>query len=148
MVVAQAFRSGLFDRPAGDAMTVDVQEEWKRNSARDKVEELWNCELNWEFESVAELSRLIADDTVIAVVDPDLIARLNARERVRHTELIRGSVSLRKAVADKIRLSKLDAFPNESLYVWPADQYDETLLGAMKYLLALNDISDQKFAMT
>ena len=146
-VVERAFKTGLFECSAGDAMTVAVEEEWKRKPDPDKVETLSNGEYNWEFAAVAEMSRLIDDDSVTAVVDPALIARLNARERVRHTELIRGSVSLRKAVADKISLGKLDAFRDDRLYVWPENQYDDALLGIMKYLLTLKDISVQKLAM-
>lgn len=146
-VVEQAFRTGLFDLMAGDAMTIAIQEEWKRKPDPDKVNALKDCEQQWQFATIAELSRLIEDDSVTAVVDPVIIAKLNERKPVRHTELVRGSVSVRKAVAEKIGLCKFHALRDDHLYIWPEKQYDESLLGIMKYLLTLKDISDQKFAM-
>lgn len=146
-VVENAFRRGLLERPAGDAITLAVAEEFKRNSQADEVKALHQAEYDWEFATVAEKSRLIDDDSVTALVDPVLIAKLKTRERVRHTELVRGSVSIRKSVSEKAGLCKLDAFRDDRLYVWPENQYDDELLGIMHYLLELKDISDKRYAM-
>jgi hypothetical protein len=147
MVVDEAFRDGLLEWLAGDAMTVAVAEEFKRNSKLAEVKTLHAAEQDWEFATAAELSRLIPDDTVTAIVDPILIARLSAKERVRHTELIRGSVSIRKTIVDKAGLCNLDTLHDDRLYVWPEGQYDAELLGIKQYLLTLKGISDQKLAM-
>ena len=147
MVVEQAFRDNLFDRLASDAMTIAVAEECKRSLNPEDLTKLRTAEQNWEFATVAELSQLVVDDPVTAVVDPILIARLKAKERVRHTELVRGSVSIRKAIAQKAGLCNLDSLQDDRLYVWPEGQYDEKLLGTMRYLLTLKDVSDQKLAM-
>lgn len=147
MVVEEAFKNGLLDRLAGDAMTVAVAEEWKRSSKPAEMGKLHEAEQDWDFATVAELSRLIADDTVTALVDPALVARLKTKERVRYTELVRGSVSIRKSVANKAGLGKLDDLSDDRLYIWPEGQYDDQLLGIMKYLLTLKEMSDQKLAM-
>jgi CRISPR-associated endonuclease/helicase Cas3 len=146
-IVEDAFRRGLLEKPASDAMTIALVEEFKRNARTTEIEALRDAERDWEFVTVADRSRLIDDDSVTAVVDPVLLAKLRARERVRHTELIRGSVSIRRAVAEKVRLCKLEALRDDRLYVWPEGQYDDKLLGIMQYLLILRDISDEKLAM-
>lgn len=74
------------------------------------------------------------------------IKRLQARELVRHTELVRGSVSIRKTLADKAGLCHLDMIRDDRLYIWPDGHYDHKLLGIMKYMLALKDISDENLA--
>jgi CRISPR-associated endonuclease/helicase Cas3 len=146
-VVENAFRRGLLEQPASDAITVAVTEEFKRNSQADEVKALQQAEYDWEFATVAEKSRLINDDTVTAVVNPVLLIKLRARERVRHTELVRGSVSIRKAVAEKAGLCKLDVLRDDRLYAWPENHYDDELLGIMQYLLTLKEISNEKLAM-
>ena len=146
-VVEDAFRRGLLEHPASDAMTIAVAEEFKRNSQADEVKALQHAEYDWEFATVAKKSRLIDDDTVTAVVDPVLIIKLKARERVRHTELVRGSVSIRKSVTEKAGLCKLDVLRDDRMYVWPENQYDDKLLGIMHYMLELKEISDKKYAM-
>ena len=146
-VVEQAFRTDLFERIAGDVMTIAIQEEWKRKPDLDKVRALKECEEQWQFAEVAKQSQLLEDDTVTAIVDPALLAKLETGQHVRHSELSRGSVSIRKAVVEKIRLEKVKGLHDDSLYVWPESKYDSDLLGIMKYLLTLKDISDQSFAI-
>jgi CRISPR-associated endonuclease/helicase Cas3 len=146
-VVEAAFHRGLLEKPAGDAMTIAVAEEFKRNTQTLEVEALRDAERDWEFTTVADKSRLIDDDTVTAVVDRVLLAKLRAMEPVRHTELIRGSVSIRRTVAEKASLCQLEALRDDRLYIWPEGQYDDKLLGIMQYLLTLNDISEKKLAM-
>lgn len=134
-VVAQAPKH--LESLASEAMTFAVAEECKRGLNLSEVQPVLEAERAWEFVTVSELSQLIEDDTVTAVVDPTLIARLKANERVRHTELVRGSVSIRKAVAQKASLCALESLQHDWLYVWPEGQYDEESLGIMKYLLTL-----------
>ena len=146
-IVEQAFQIGLFERMAGDAMTIAIQKESKRKPDVNKVRTLEECEEQWQVAEVAKQSQLLGEDTVIAVVDPALRARLKIGQHVQHRELIRGSVSIRKTVVEKIRLRKLGDLHDHSLYMWPENEYDDDLLGIIKYLLTLKDISDQSFAM-
>ncbi len=80
------------------------------------------------FVDVAKGFRLIPDDTVTVIADPDLLAKLSAGAVISARELQRGSVNLRKSVIKQLHLQESE-LPSLTI-----GQYD-SFLGYMKRLL-------------
>jgi CRISPR-associated endonuclease/helicase Cas3 len=89
---------------------------------------LAEAERHRDYPCVAENGRVIDTDTRIVVIDPALIERLVARERVGFRELLAGSVQL---WSTKIHALRLECVPSRpGLYRWPYE-YDGEFLGYM-----------------
>jgi CRISPR-associated endonuclease/helicase Cas3 len=80
------------------------------------------------FVDVAKGFRLIPDDTVTVIADPDLLEKLSAGAVISARELQRGSVNLRKSVIKQLHLQESE-LPSLTI-----GQYD-SFLGYMKSLL-------------
>jgi hypothetical protein len=81
----------------------------------------------------------------LVLVDRDLIAQLLRREPVQRMNLIRGSVTIRRKMIEKLALRPIPY--RESLYEWPQGLYDTGFLGIMPYILELKKITASGFAM-
>ncbi len=93
---------------------------------------LAEAERHCNYPCVAENGRVIDTDTRIVVVDPALIERLVARERVHFKELLAGSVQLWSTKINALRLECMPSRPE--LYRWPYE-YDAEFLGYMAGVL-------------
>ena len=82
------------------------------------------------FASVAELFKVISEDTITVVVDPALVAKVKSGQTISSRELQRGSVNMRKSVLEKLGISTESELP-----FLTADQYDD-FLGYMKGIFA------------
>ncbi len=94
-------------------------------------------ELDMDYPEVAKLYKVITDNTILVLVDQELITKLENGKKVTPHEINRKSVQV---WADKIKTLKTYAFPIEGLpglYGWPADQYDKKFTGYMKGILQL-----------
>ena len=81
---------------------------------------------------------VISEDTVPVIVDPDLVARLEAREPVLPKEIVRNSVQIYRREIEKLRVPKINRF-GQDLYRWNLD-YDAAFLGCMQGLLKVDYI--------
>jgi CRISPR-associated endonuclease/helicase Cas3 len=93
---------------------------------------LAEAERHRDYPRAAEKGRVIEADTRLVVVDPALIERLTARERVGFKELLAGSVQLWSTRVSALRLECVPTRPE--LYRWPYE-YDSEFLGYMAGLL-------------
>lgn len=81
-----------------------------------------------DFSDVAKSFRVISEDTVTVVVDPEIISRLRSGESVSPRELQRGSVNVHKSILRELGIAEME------LPFLEANQYDG-FLGYMKGIL-------------
>ena len=94
------------------------------------------------YPDVAELGRVIDADTRVAVVDPELVARLERHEHIPFRALLSGSVQLWSHKIGQLGLTALDGKPD--LFRWPYE-YDPCFLGIMEGVLRLSNLERQGF---
>jgi CRISPR-associated endonuclease/helicase Cas3 len=145
-VVQLAFQQGRWDADLGDLMTWAIEEEWKRFGNDKDARIPRKAEQEWEFSKVAQLSQLIDDDSALAVVDRTLVEQLKQKKPVRHIDLTRGSVSIRKKVIQELALCPLNE--DKQLYEWPDSLYDNNFLGIMRYILEIKSAALAKLVMS
>lgn len=97
--------------------------------------ELENAERACDYPEVARLGRLIADDTVLVVVDRVLEEKLTKRQPVSARDLLAASVQIRRSKVDEYALKELPGRPG--VYVW-RQAYDGMFLGYMAGVMALD----------
>ena len=105
--------------------------QWRRRSeaaAVSATNSLAEAERHRDYPGVAEKGRVIDADTRLVVVDPVLVERLIARERVGFRELHTGSVQLWGTRVNALRLECVPSRPE--LYRWPYE-YEAEFLGYM-----------------
>lgn len=95
-----------------------------------------------DYPKVAELGRVIDADTCVVVVDPDLAARIERRERVSFRALLSGSVQLWSPKIEQLRLAPLHG--KSDVFRWHYE-YDPMFLGIMEGMLRLSDLDRQGF---
>lgn len=101
------------------------------------AETLTEAEREHDYPRVAIEGRVIDDDTVVVVVDPELRDRLTAsKERVSSTELLRLSVQLRRKKVRDLGLESLSG--RQEVYFW-GGVYDPEFLGVMEDFFRTNE---------
>lgn len=131
-VVADAFENQRWGMNLTDLMTWAINEEWMLAAADRFVEDLSVLERSGDFPEVAKRTKLISDETSLAVVEPWLVNELRAGRFVSRTKLTGGSVAVRRYVLNKVAAA---AIPGSlDLYFWPDGGYDPGFLGYMKQL--------------
>ncbi len=119
---------------ASVAVTEALRRELILRDVRSKADELRRLEGVEDWADVGRLYRVIDSDTETVVVDPELVERVKARERVTWQELVRGSVQIwRKKVLD-LGIRPLDR--DGDLFYWTGP-YDPDFLGYMAGVLPL-----------
>lgn len=91
-------------------------------------DEICKCENKRAFVDVANMFKIIPDNTITVVADLTIVAKLRSGMEVSSDELQRGSVSLRKGVLKKLNLQEME------LPYLADEQYDD-FLGYMKTLI-------------
>ena len=128
---------GYFDQGidiTADLSTKAMDEELRWGSderVRSTIKKLHNDEQNCEFKEIASEFKVIDDDTVVAIIDPELAGRA-LQGFSSWEELQGGSVSIRKCYIGKWQLQKL----SEDLYQWTLP-YDD-FLGYMRGVMELD----------
>jgi CRISPR-associated endonuclease/helicase Cas3 len=93
-----------------------------------------------DYPRVAELGRVIPDNTRLVVVDPALRDRIAARKTVKFLSLIRGSVQI---WAVKLGMLGVGSIPGrQDLFWWP-HAYDAGFLGYMAGALKIQNFVDE-----
>lgn len=109
-----------------ECMKRELQEDYNaKTAAIMKYERLGN------FPKVAELFVVIEDDTVMVVIDPLIIYKLESGLDVFSTQLIQNSVRIPRKKAES--LEKI--IGHTDLYKWHNNGYDPEFLGYMKAML-------------
>ena len=110
----------------------------RNNYANADDDEIVKMEVLKEFPSVNEMFRVISTASVTAVVNKDLVARLqhaDQRKMVKQSELQRYSVNIYPTKIKSYALKPIYGFRKE-LYEWDLD-YDDDFLGYMAGVLKL-----------
>lgn len=119
---------------ASVAVTEALRRELILKDVQSQADDLRRLEASEEWADVGRLYKVIDSDTETVVVDPELVERITAGERVPWRELVRGSVQIwRKKVLD-LGIRPLDR--DGDLFYWTAP-YDGEFLGYMKGVLPL-----------
>jgi CRISPR-associated endonuclease/helicase Cas3 len=133
-VLWEMLQEGRIGADASAAVTEALRREIVLRDVREKADALRKAEALEEFPQVAELYDVIDSDTRIVVVDPQLVTRLNERERVSWRELLRGSVQVWARKVQDLGIQCLNH--HEEVYCWTG-AYDPGFLGYMAGVLPL-----------
>jgi hypothetical protein len=98
-----------------------------------------------DYPAVAELYRVIADSSILVLVDEELKRKLQNGEKVDPREINRKSVHIWKSKKLKTPAYELEGFPG--LYGWPVKLYDKSFLGYMKGLLPAIQMQSEGFGI-
>lgn len=133
----------LFDQSMVKAefCTEALRREVRQGGIRKIKEDILKAERNADFPLVEQLFRVISSDTVTAVVEPGLIARLEAGKKVTGDELQAGSVQIWRFRAQDWAVEEFKRIPG--LYMWHLD-YNQ-FLGYMAGVLPLVDAGQDGF---
>jgi hypothetical protein len=93
-----------------------------------------------DYPLVADIGRVITDDTRLVLVDPALRDSVAKRLPVDFHSLVRGSVQLWSTKIDALGVSRIPG--RQDLYWWP-HVYDPTFLGYMTGVLNIQKFIDQ-----
>ena len=93
-VVEDIFRKGMWNQDLTTLMTYALEQEFKRQSGGQKIDELFQKEAVGSYPRVAELTRLINSDTRPVVIDARLIDAIRDGARIDRRELLARSVQL------------------------------------------------------
>lgn len=137
-VLTNLFDEGkmLTDSPT-DLVTEAIRRELMSNT-NVKHETIMKREKDMDYPAVAELYRVIADDTILVLIDEKLMQKLQNGDKVDPVEVNRKSVHIWK---NKKFITLANKIPGCSgLFYWPADAYSKSFLGYMKGILPLIEI--------
>jgi CRISPR-associated endonuclease/helicase Cas3 len=111
-----------------------------RRTAVGGVDLLVSAERARDYPKVAELGRVIQDDTRLVVVDPTLRDRIAAREPVDFLSLVRGSVQI---WAVKLGVLGVDPIPGRRDLFWWPHAYDPEFLGYMAGVMKIQKFIEE-----
>jgi len=126
------------DRDPADVVTDAIR--YELNAQTRFVETLIQAERARDYPSVAKNGRLIDDDTALVVVDEELRERLERREKVSSTTLLRLSVQIRRERVKSLGLAEIPS--RREIYAW-GGRYDPEFLGIMDDILAQKQFESQ-----
>jgi CRISPR-associated endonuclease/helicase Cas3 len=141
-VVELLFQKQMWGQDLTLLMTFALEEEFKRRSKEDKIEELLKKERVGSYPSVAKLTRLIQTDTRLVVIDSNIADAIEDGERIDRRSLVANSVQMWLSKIQKLALKKI-GFTDE-LYRWDYE-YDAESIGIMKGVLAQERINRQGY---
>lgn len=119
------------ERDAADFVTEALERELEEMVTF--AEELTRAEAAHDYPGVAKKGKVIDEDTVLCIVDPELRGRLEQRESIDHQALLRGSVQIRRSLGPSHR----EPLPGRTeIYAWTG-RYDPEFLGIMAELIGV-----------
>ena len=123
--------------------TEALRREIRQEGMSQRNEAILKAERNGDFPTVEDLFRVIASDTVTAVVDVNLIEKLERGEEVTRDELQAGSIQVWQNRACDWALEELACIPG--LMKWSLDY--NGFLGCMAGVLPLVDMQESGLAL-
>lgn len=115
-----------------ELVTETIKRELKEDRD-EKAELILKYERNHEYPEVADICKIIASDTRLVVIEPDIIRMLENGEKVSPVQLIKNSVQVWSSKKAELGLQPIKG--HEELYRWFEDGYDPEFLGYMKAIL-------------
>lgn len=106
-------------------------------------QELAEKESSFSFATVEQKFRVIDDCASPAVVDKDLIERMQGWEAVSWRDIQNGSIRVRKKILENLAIPESQRYPG--VYLWTADY--SSFLGYMEGVLNLADVDKDGFAI-
>jgi CRISPR-associated endonuclease/helicase Cas3 len=108
--------------------TEAIRREIQRETIQKRRDKLKDLEQKMNYPEVSKLCRLIDSDTRVVVIDAEIVAALERREKVTYSELVKHSVQI---WANKLKLLPVrEVQGNDELLAW-AGNYDAEFLGYM-----------------
>ncbi len=142
-VVEDIFRKGMWNQDLTTLMTYALEQEFKRQSGGQKIDELFQKEAVGSYPRVAELTRLINSDTRTVVIDARLIDAIRNGARIDRRELLARSVQLWFSKIGKFALVPIGN--GAEIYAW-GYEYDAKFLGIMAGVLKLSQMERDSYA--
>lgn len=133
-VLHKMLAAGELNGDTSEAVTEALRRELLLKDVRSKADQLQGCEVQEEWPEVARLYQVIDGDTQTVVVDPELVRRIEAGERVPWRDLVRGSVQMWRNKVQDLAVRRLDR--DGELFCWTGP-YDSEFLGYMAGVLPL-----------
>jgi CRISPR-associated endonuclease/helicase Cas3 len=118
--------------PPADLVTEALRRELMSDTS-ERHKRLQKMEREMDYPEVAKLYQVISSNTILVLVNQQIIENLKKREKVYPKEINRNSVQIWMNKIGKTCAYPLDAFPG--LYGLDKDNYDKTFLGYMKGML-------------
>ncbi len=138
-ILADLIDQGRLDGEIDPAelVTLAMRREMKRRT-REGLKAMQTAEEARCYPEVAELGRVIENDTRTVIVDADLRRRILARERIGMRDILSGSVQI---WANKMESLGLESLPNRQEIFWWPHAYDPEFLGYMEGALFLEAVA-------
>ena len=131
-VLDRLFATGAVERlAASELCTQALQRELNETSQKERIEKITKPETTRNFPELAKNYRVIEDETALVLVNP-LLERFEGGERLRPSDIVRGSVRIRVNALQKLNVRSLHG--SDEMYAWTLD-YDPDFLGYMKGVL-------------
>lgn len=118
--------------PPADLVTEALRRELMNDSGK-RHERLQKMEREMDYPEVARLYQVISSNTILVLVNQQIIQKLEKRKKVYPKEINRNSVQIWMNKIGKTCAYPMDGFPG--LYALDGDNYDKTFLGYMKGML-------------
>lgn len=144
-VLEKLFDEGKVETDPPSELVTEAMRRELMSDTGTKHETILNKEDEADYPAVAEMYRVIADSSLLVLVDEELKKRLQNGENVDPRELNRKSVHIWKSKKLKTPAYELEGFPG--LYAWPVDLYDKSFLGYMKGLLPVIKMESEGFGI-
>lgn len=130
-VLAELLKEG---RVGPQSATEAMKREVRRDGLKSACDEILKAERHLQFPTVAKEFRVIDSDTVTAIVDPDLIAKLERREKVNANEIQALSVQIWRSREIEYALEPLERYPSLRAWKLAYDTFLGYMAGVFEYL--------------
>ena len=126
--------------PPADLVTEALRRELMSDTS-ERHKRLQKMEREMDYPEVARLYQVISSNTILVLVNQQIIEKLEKREKVYPKEINRNSVQIWMNKIGKTCAYPMDNFPG--IYALSEDNYDKTFLGYMKGMLRLLQIDSE-----
>jgi CRISPR/Cas system-associated endonuclease/helicase Cas3 len=131
------------DSPA-DLVTEAMRRELMSDTST-KHKTILKKEAGADYPAVAELYKVIADNSILVLVDEELKKDLQDGKKTDAREINRRSVQIWRHKLVKTPAYELEGFPG--MYAWPKGLYEKSFLGYMKGMLPLIQFESRGFGI-
>jgi CRISPR/Cas system-associated endonuclease/helicase Cas3 len=126
--------------PPADLVTEALRRELMSDTG-ERHKRLQKMELEMDYPEVAKLYKVISSNTILVLVNQQIVDSLTKGEKIDPKEINRNSVQIWMNKIGKTCAYPMDNFPG--IYALSEDNYDKTFLGYMKGMLRLIQIDSE-----
>lgn len=124
-VLNELFKEGTVElRTSTEAIRREIQ----RETIKKRSDKLKDAEKKMNYPEVSKLCRLIDSNTRVVVIDAEIVAALERREKVNYSELVKHSVQIWAHKLERLPVKEIRG--SNELLAWAGD-YDAEFLGYM-----------------